>query len=105
MAVDVRTRSRLRFGELVVSDGVEFWDLLDLPTLAARNDDLSYQVQSHDRIDSIANKFYGDPVLWWVIAVANDMEILPTELNTGDILRIPEPNFVLESLFDNALVR
>jgi len=105
MAVDVRKRSRLRFADLVKVDDVEFWDIVDLPKIPVSTDDRSYQVQSNDRMDTIAVKFYGDPVLWWVIAVANDMEICPTDLNVGDLLRIPTLGFVLETLFDRVRVR
>jgi len=38
----------------------------------------------------------------WVIAVANDMEILPTDLNAGDTIRVPSPRYVLTQLFKRA---
>lgn len=102
MSVQVGRYSRLRFGDLGIIDGVEFWDVLDLPDLPDQVDDLSYQVQGGDRIDQLATRFYGDPVLWWVIAAANDFELLPTALNEGDIIRIPAPRFVLQELFNDA---
>lgn len=98
----ITLNSRLRFGSPVEVDGIQFWDLLDLPALPEQPDDLTYQVQNGDRIDRLANSFYGDPVLWWVIAEANGLEILPTELNDGMILRIPSPRFVTQQLFRTA---
>lgn len=94
--------SRLRFASPGVIDGIEFWDLLDLPDLPEQADDLSYQVQGGDRIDRLATKFYGDPELWWVIAAANGLEILPTELNEGEFIRIPASRFVTQQLFRSA---
>ncbi len=94
--------SRLRFASPGVIDGVEFWDVLDLPELPFQADDISYQVQGGDRMDRLANGFYGDPDLWWVIAHANNLEILPTDLNEGDFLRIPSQRFVQQQLFRNA---
>ncbi len=102
MSVQIKQRSRLRFGELVMVDGVEFWDLLELPDIEKQTDDVNYVVKGQDRIDYLAFRFYGDPILWWVIALANDMELLPTELNEGDTIRIPSPRYVLQVLFRKA---
>lgn len=48
-----------------------------------------------DRYYKLASAYYGNPQLWWVIALFNQK---PTEghLKKGDILRIPTPiNLVL----------
>lgn len=89
MGVRIPTKSRLHMGNLINYRGVEFWDLLVLPTIPKRSDDISYTVVGGDRIDLIAHRQYGDSTLWWVIAVANDLELLPAALNIGDIIRIP----------------
>lgn len=94
MAVTIRKNSRLQHTSLRLLDGVEFWDLWEAPTFAVSVDDLEYQVVENDRIDKIANRFYGDPIYWWVIAVANDMDLLPTDLQIGAVLRIPAPQIV-----------
>ena len=83
-------------------DGVEFWDTAEIPSIPSQTDDLTHVVLGNDRIDLLANRFYGDPVLWWVIAAANNLEILPTDLNEGDTLRIPSPRYVLQELFRKA---
>jgi hypothetical protein len=93
--------SRLRFAPLLTADGVEFWDLLDLPAIPEQSDDLAHAVIGTDRIDLLAQKYYGSPVLWWVIAVANDLELLPSDLYTGQLLRIPAPRYVLREFFQN----
>lgn len=105
MPVTVKRKSRLRFGDLVTVLGYEFWNPLDLPVLEAQPDDSYYTVVALDRIDSIAAKFYGDPILWWVIAAANNMEMLPTELNVGAKIKIPAPRYVNMVLFTKALIR
>jgi hypothetical protein len=92
----------LRFGRVLEGFGVEFWDLIDYPQIPPRHDDFTYTVIGNDRIDSLAFRFYEDAALWWVIAIANNKEILPTELNVGESLRIPAPSFVRQSLFKNA---
>lgn len=105
MAVAVHRGSRLRFGELVSVDGVEFWDVLDIPEIPSQIDDLIHLVTGVDRIDLLAHKYYQDSRLWWVIAVANDFEDLPTELNVGDEIRVPAPRYVHQVLFKKASVQ
>lgn len=99
MTVRVSKTSRLRFGKLLYVGAIECWEVLDLPKITPQADDLLYTVKDQDRIDLLATKFYGDPVLWWIIAAANDLEILPTHLNTGDQLTIPSPRYVTQVLF------
>lgn len=101
MSVVVPTHSRLRFADLFRSEGVEFWDILDLPAIVEQGDDLVYQIKGGvgERVDQLATKFYGDPRLWWVIAAANSFELVPVDLNHGDIVIIPSPRYVLQELF------
>lgn len=48
-----------------------------------------HQISGSDRIDLLADQFYGDSRLWWHIADANP-EILSWEtLTPGQIIRIP----------------
>lgn len=102
MPVRIGRQSRLQFYPLVTLDGFEFWDFKDLPIPPARVDDELHQVTSVDRIDTLSVDFYGTPTLWWVIAVANDLEILPTDLNVGQKLRIPSPTFIRSEFFRQA---
>lgn len=103
-APQIRKTSRLKFTMFLPDsdgdqEGFDFFDLLDLPSIPPQPDDLKYTVLTTDRIDSIATKFYGDPVLWWVVALANDFEILPDDLQEGDEIIIPSPRFVNSDLF------
>lgn len=103
MSVDLRKRSRLRFANLQLIDGYEFWDLFEPPVIPPQPDDAFYRIKAGDRIDLLANTFYGDPILWWVIALANDLELLPTEINEGDVIRIPSSRFVSQVLFTHVI--
>ena len=94
MAVRINPSSRLLFGELLSIDDVEFWDVVDLPEFVEQSGDLLHEVSGNDRIDLLAHRYYQNPVFWWVIAVANNMEIIPIDLREGDIIRIPDPEFV-----------
>lgn len=100
----IARRSRLRFSSLNSSEGFEFWDLTIFPTIPEQPDDLQYQVTSADRLDLLAYRFYGDQIYWWVLAVANGLELVQTEFNVGLVLRIPAPRWVSDNLFEKALV-
>lgn len=98
MPVDVRDVSRLLFAELLSVDEVEFWDTLVLPDTGPRRDDVQHIVSSTDRVDLIAQTYYGDAGLWWVIAWANNLEILPTDLKENAQIRIPSLSYVQNEL-------
>ena len=101
MSVNIKNMSRLQFGTLLSIDGFEFWDLLQLPTIPPQPDDVYYTVLGPDRIDTIANKFYGNPILWWVLALANSLELIPSDISPGAVLRVPSARFVQKVLFQN----
>ena len=102
----VSKTSRLNFATYVLPTSetpYEYFNILDLPSIPDQVDDISYVVKGFDRIDQLAFKFYKDPILWWVIAVANDMELLPTDLIEGETIRIPSPRFVTQELFSTPI--
>lgn len=45
-------------------------------------------INEENRLDMIANSFYGTPKYWWVIAIANEI-IDPFDIPIGTKLRIP----------------
>lgn len=102
MSVQIGADSRLLFGDLLQVDNIEFFDILNLPELQEQTDDTSYDWKSTDRIDLVAHRFYGSPSLWWVIALANNIEIVPTGFSEGMRLRIPSPRYVNNVLLPDA---
>lgn len=105
MAVDLRSSSRLQFADLLIVDGVEFWDTLALPDAVPQPDDIQHVVASSDRIDLLAYRYYQDPGLWWVIAWANSLDILPTDMKENMQLRIPSNDYVVNELIRKAVRR
>jgi len=105
MPVKIRSSSRLLFGRVVVLDEVEHWDTLVLPENRPRADDIVHVVASSDRIDLLAQSYYGDPVLWWVIAWANDLDVIPTDLKVNSEIRIPSLSFIDRKLFTQARIQ
>ena len=89
MAAKIKSTSRLRFARLITIDDVEHWELPEYPVIAPAASDGTYTVDRGDRIDRLANHYYQDPTLWWVIALANGMELLPNDLKPGVEIRIP----------------
>jgi hypothetical protein len=102
MPVEIRNSSRLKFADLLIVDGVEFWDTLVLPDPVSRQDDIIHVVGQTDRIDLLADRYYQDAGLWWVIAWANNLDIIPTDLNEGAQIRIPSKAYVTSELLKNA---
>jgi hypothetical protein len=102
VSIRILSDSRLRYADLLIAEEVEFWELLDIPEIPISIDDIKYQVKggASERVDRLATRFYGSPHLWWVIAIANGFEILPTDLNEGDIIIIPSPRFVRQEIFE-----
>lgn len=92
--VKVARSSRLRLGSLLSQDGGMFWDMLQLDAIPSQPDDILHTVSAEERIDLLAYDFYGDPGFWWVIALANEMELLPFDLTAGATIRIPSPAWV-----------
>lgn len=53
-------------------------------------EDVYYTVthETVDRLDIVSYKYYGVPMYWWVLGIANDI-INPFDLPLGTVLRIP----------------
>ena len=92
----VRSNSRLRFADFVVIDGIEFWNMIEYPEIEAQPDDIYHVVVGWERIDLLAEQYYGDSRLKFIIALANDIEIEPTEFNVSETILIPSPRWIRE---------
>lgn len=82
--------SWLQRARLLEYKGVLFWDTEDYPDVPYSDSDLFITLDSSnvDRIDQIAYEQYGDAELWWVILLANNVE-LPNHFVQGQRIRIP----------------
>lgn len=59
------------------------------PKIKATDNDLYVISESTDRLDLLAHKYYGDKTLWWIIAVANNINDASFYVKEGLQLRIP----------------
>jgi hypothetical protein len=64
-------------------------------TIEKRDDDIYVITQDSDRLDLLANQFYNDSRLWWIIAQANNLNGVNIGLEPGIQLRIPKDKFLI----------
>lgn len=98
----------LELGEVVgltEGDRVRCWEMPEFPVIEDADDDIIYTVARTDRIDRIAERFLGSPELWWMIAIANGLRLIPNEINPQQTLRIPTQNRAAQILRKAALRR
>tara|TARA_R100001510_G_C7598310_1_gene165722 strand:- start:222 stop:524 length:303 start_codon:yes stop_codon:yes gene_type:complete len=70
-------------------EGVRYKRNSIFPELPDSADDLYIIATSGDRYDTLANTYYQDPSLWWVIAGANNSKKDSLVVDPGVQLRIP----------------
>lgn len=96
----IQPNSYLQFSSLIKERKTKYiyLDTPDLPTMTPQEDDTQYVIeQQYDRRpDKIANFLYGDPDLWWVIAVRNNWEHPQFECVTGKKIILPSTRYVEE---------
>jgi len=60
------------------------------PNIPKSDNDIYIVTQTDDRLDTLANEFYKDSSLWWIIATANNIHDATFALPDGTQLRIPQ---------------
>jgi len=60
-----------------------------LPYVEPVDTDILIMTNDGDRLDLLANHYFGDSSLWWVIATANNLTDIDLKLKSGTQLRIP----------------
>lgn len=102
MPIELQRYSRLRYATVyVASNGVrdiEWFDLPKLPRNVPAATDKVYAVDASDRIDSLAYRSYGDPIMWDVIAEINNLRELPQDLVPNSLIRLPSRTRVLTDI-------
>jgi hypothetical protein len=59
------------------------------PKIKPNDNDMYIISQQSDRLDILANKYYNDKSLWWIIAVANNLNDASLSIEPGIQMRIP----------------
>ena len=68
--------------------GIRVFGTTYYPELPIENSDQFIYTKEGDRLDLLADKYYGDVSLWWVIAKANSIKG-KIALDTAKLIRIP----------------
>lgn len=71
------------------------------PKVGDSMDDVYIITKFEDRLDLIAYDFYGDPSLYWIIAVANNLQCDSYFPPVGIQLKIPANHSDIISRFNN----
>ena len=64
--------------------GRTFYSTILYPKIERRASDLYVESRVGDRLDLLANQFYSDSTLYWIIAIAN-----PDKINMGSLFLTP----------------
>lgn len=70
-------------------DGKKVYFSTEYPKLEPAATDIIVISNEADYLDSLAFKYYSDPTLWWVIALANNLGKARMSVPAGLQLRIP----------------
>lgn len=77
---------------IIKSDNKPIYQTTRYPEVPLSDDDIYVYTSQGDRFDILANQYYGDQSLYWIISIANTAiagTSLPSDL-TQDSLIIPE---------------
>ena len=80
------SRYKKTFTSYTKSGGLKY-DTTIYEQVPESNDDVYVITQEGDRLDKLANQFYGTPQMWWFIARVNNLKTM--NLKAGTSLRIP----------------
>ena len=84
--------SRINFLKKRVTEGKRHYKAAKYPKIPLLIEDIYIITTVEDRLDSLANHFYNDVDLWWIIATANP-DIVRRDsfkLKSGLEVRIPQ---------------
>jgi nucleoid-associated protein YgaU len=70
-------------------DGKRVYTTTQYPQINQNPTDTIVISNEGDYLDALAYKYYGDPTLWWVIALANNIGKARMSIEPGLQLRIP----------------
>lgn len=85
---------------LMNDDGLVVQQSWDVPEIPVMESDRYFEVtvEFKHRPDLISLKYYGTEQLYWVIAAANDMTDPFAETTVGKKLRVPDRDYVFQTL-------
>lgn len=70
--------------EFVGTLGTQYYKDVTYPEIPSNENDIWVETEFGDRLDLLANQFYQDVTLYWIIAIAN-----PDKVNMGSLFITP----------------
>ena len=70
--------------EFVGTLGARYYGTVTYPEIPADENDIWVETEFGDRLDLLANQFYNDVSLYWIISIAN-----PNKINMGSLYLTP----------------
>lgn len=70
-------------------DGKRVYKTTHYPIIPVQDTDIQVITNSEDYLDAMALKYYGDPTLYWIIALANNLGKGRLSVPAGLTIRIP----------------
>ena len=87
---------------LKTAGGKRYKGTTKYPTIPLSFEDIYVYSTQGDRFDILAQQYYGDSSLWWIISSANsDLAQNSYYIPEGTQIRIPQNTTQILSLFDN----
>ncbi len=77
---------------IIIIDNKECYQTTRYPEIPLSDNDIYVYSSQGDRFDILANQYYGDQTLWWIISIANTAVAgtsLPSDLPQNSLI-IPE---------------
>lgn len=69
-------------------------------SIPKKDDDIYIITQETDRLDTLANEFYNDSTMWWIISLANNLNSADIGVTPGIQLRIPKDISYIQTLLE-----
>ncbi len=82
-------------------DGKRVYKTTTYPIIEAQASDAIIISSETDYLDTLAYTYYGDPTLWWVIALANNLGKGRMSVPSGLQLRVPANINAIIAQFNN----
>ena len=83
------------------NNGAKFYSTTFYPKVPLSENDIYVLTNKGDRLDLLAQQFYGDPNLWWIISSANgNLSQNSLYIPLGTQLRIPRNTGRVVELFN-----
>jgi hypothetical protein len=96
----VRIMSRLR-NQPILRDGEhEFFSTFYIRQYPFNPDDIYHEIKAGEqgRLDLLSYHYYQTPLLWWIIAEANDIFHPMRDTVPGTVIRIPAPDWIYSNI-------